>query len=217
MFARSSSRRSAPAAHASPRALPFAPFALVVAAALAGAGCGGKEVVRGSQDPSIDAPAMSTGLDKDDIQRMLSECLNKLRAAPIMNDWRATSPRPIVAVFPFVNSTTEHVDPQLEAALSETESWLVDAQVVDVISRERQAQMIAEVEGQKGSAFDQRKAATYGKQLGAKYFITGKAQAADERTEDARRVQYFLFMQVIDVETSAIKWQHKAYVTKMVR
>lgn len=189
----------------------------LAASALGGLGCGGKEVVRGSQDPSIDAPAMSTGLDKDDIQRMLSECLNKLRAAPIMNDWRATSPRPIVAVFPFVNTTTEHVDSQLEAALSETESWLVDAQVVDVISRERQAQMIAEVEGQKGSAFDQRKAATYGKQLGAKYFITGKAQAADERTEDARRVQYFLFMQVIDVETSAIKWQHKAYVTKMVR
>ena len=189
----------------------------LAASALGGLGCGGKEAVRGSQDPSIDAPAMSTGLDKDDIQRMLSECLNKLRAAPIMNDWRATSPRPIVAVFPFVNTTTEHVDSQLEAALSETESWLVDAQVVDVISRERQAQMIAEVEGQKGSAFDQRKAATYGKQLGAKYFITGKAQAADERTEDARRVQYFLFMQVIDVETSAIKWQHKAYVTKMVR
>jgi len=30
------------------------------------AGCG-KEYVRGSQDPSIDNAAMSTGLDKDDI------------------------------------------------------------------------------------------------------------------------------------------------------
>lgn len=189
----------------------------LAASALGGLGCGGKEVVRGSQDPSIDAPAMSTGLDKDDIQRMLSECLNKLRAAPIMNDWRATSPRPIVAVFPFVNTTTEHVDSQLEAALSETESWLVDAQVVDVISRERQAQMIAEVEGQKGSAFDQRKAATYGKQLGAKYFITGKVSASDERTDDMRRVQYFLFLQVIEVETGAIKFQAKTYTTKALK
>ena len=59
--------------------------------------------------------------------------------------------------------------------------------------------------------------AQYGKQLGAKYFVTGKVAASDERTEDARRVQYFFFMQVIDVETSAIRWQHKAYVTKMVR
>ena len=46
---------------------------------------------------------------------------------------------------------------------------------------------------------------------------TGKVAAADERTRGARRVQYFFFMQVIEVETSAIRWQHKAYVTKMVR
>ena len=40
---------------------------------------------------------------------------------------------------------------------------------------------------------------------------------SDERTEDARRVQYFFFMQVIEVETGAIRWQHKAYATKMLR
>ena len=32
-----------------------------------------------------------------------------------------------------------------------------------------------------------------------------------------RRVQYFLFLQVIDVETSAIKWQRKTYVTKAIK
>jgi hypothetical protein len=53
--------------------------------------------------------------------------------------------------------------------------------------------------------------------MGAKYFVTGKVQAADERTEDARRVQYFLFMQVVEVETSVVRWQHKSYITKMVR
>jgi hypothetical protein len=41
--------------------------------------------------------------------------------------------------------------------------------------------------------------------------------AADERTDDARRVQYFIFMQVIDSETSEIRWQQKAYVTKALR
>jgi len=44
-----------------------------------------------------------------------------------------------------------------------------------------------------------------------------KIAAADERTAGARRVQYFLFMQVIEVSTGAIRWQHKAYVTKALR
>jgi PBP1b-binding outer membrane lipoprotein LpoB len=180
-------------------------------------GCGGKEYVRGSSDPSIDNPAMSTGIDKDDIQRMLSENLNNLRVSPVMEQWRADRGKDSVAVFPFQNETTEHIDSQLSAILSEAETWLVDSAVVTVISRERQNQMIAEVEGQQNPVFNPTHAAQYGKQLGAKYFITGKVSASDERTKDARRVQYFFFMQVIDVETSAIRWQHKAYVTKMVR
>jgi uncharacterized protein (TIGR02722 family) len=184
--------------------------------ALASSACG-KEYVRGSQDPSIDNPAMSTGIDKDDIQRMLSENLNNLRVAPVMEQWRSDRGKDSVAVFPFQNETTEHIEPQLSAILSEAETWLVDSGVVTVISRERQNQMIAEVEGQQHPVFNPEHAAQYGRQLGAKYFITGKVSAADERTKDARRVQYFFFMQVIDVETSAIRWQHKAYVTKMVR
>jgi hypothetical protein len=47
-----------------------------------------------------------------------------------------------------------------------------------------------------------------------KYFLTGKVFSADERTEDARRVQYFLFMQLIEVGTSAVVWQHKTQFTK---
>src|SRR4051812_3134331 len=157
--------------------------------------CGGKEYVRGSQDPSIDNAAMSTGIDKDDIQRMLSENLNNLRAAPIMDQWRVDRGQDTVAVFPFQNETTEHIDPQLAAILSETETWLVDASVVTVISRERQNQMIAEVEGHQHPVFNPAHVAQYGKQLGAKYFITGKVAASDERTDNARRVQYFFFMQ----------------------
>ena len=59
--------------------------------------------------------------------------------------------------------------------------------------------------------------ALYGQQLGTKYFVTGKVYTNDERTDDKRRVQYFFFMQVIEVQTSAIRWQHKAYVTKEIR
>lgn len=190
---------------------------LALAALVAVPGCGGKEVVRGANDPSIDAHALSTGLDKDDVQRALKETLNNLRAAPVMNEWRTTNPQPTVAIFPFQNSTSEHIDSMLDAMLGEAESWLVDAQVVRVVSRERQNQMIREVEGQQSAVFNPANAVKYGKQLGVKYFITGKVAGNDERTEDMRRVQYFLFMQVIDVETSEIRWQRKTYVTKAIK
>lgn len=198
----------------SPRS--FAALLPVALLAVTATGCG-KEVVRGANDPSIDAHALSTGLDKDDIQRALHETLNNLRAAPVMNEWRSTNPPPNVAIFPFQNSTSEHIDSMLDALLGEAETWLVESGTVQVISRERQNQMIREVEGQQNPVFNPANAAKYGKQLGAKYFITGKVSGNDERTDDMRRVQYFLFLQVIDVETSAIKWQRKTYITKAIK
>lgn len=179
--------------------------------------CGGKEVVRGTNEPGIDSPAMSTGLDKTDIHKMLSDALNALRTAPIMTEWREKGGHEVVTVFPFRNETTEHIGPQLQAILSEAETWLIDSQVVTVVSRDRQAQIIADVEGQQAAVFNPNNVARYGKQLGARYYVTGKVQAADERLEGERRVQYFLFLQVIELETGVIKWQHKSYVTKMIR
>jgi PBP1b-binding outer membrane lipoprotein LpoB len=197
--------------------LPLAPLAAVATFAL---GCGGPTYQRGSDHPSLDAPAMSTGLDKDDIERTLQTLLNQLRVAPVMDQWRAAAGqnnKTTVAISPFINETSEHIDPQLDAMLSETETWLVNADIAHVISAERQNDMIRQVEGAQHPVFDPRHIPQYGKQLGVKYYITGKVGSSDERTEDARRVQYFIFMQVIDTETSEIRWQQKAYITKAVQ
>jgi PBP1b-binding outer membrane lipoprotein LpoB len=195
-------------------------FPLLASFGVGLAGCASREYVRGADDPSIDRPAMSTGLDKDDIERSLQTLLNQMREAPIMTEWRmraGQSDRQIVAIAPFLNETSEHIDPQLDSMLGETETWLVNSGIVRVVSQERQADMIRQVEGAGHPVFDPRHIPQYGRQLGVKYYVTGKVGAADERTADARRVQYFLFMQVIDTETSEIRWQQKAFVTKAVR
>jgi PBP1b-binding outer membrane lipoprotein LpoB len=196
-----------------------APFAFVAAVVVL-PGCANREYVRGTDDPSVDRAAMSTSLDKDDIERSLQTLLNQMRDAPIMTEWRVKAgqgDRQTVAVSPFINETDEHIDPQLDTMLSDTEGWLVNAQIARIVSQERQAEMIRQVEGAQHPVFDPRHIPQYGKQLGVKFFITGKVGAADERTDDARRVQYFIFMQVIDAETSEIRWQQKAYVTKALR
>jgi hypothetical protein len=189
-----------------------------LSASLAVTGCSSdKEYIRGAHDPSIDNPAMSTGLDKDDVQRALNKLLNRMRTAPIMDTWRQGRGQTNVAIAPFQNHTTEHIDPQLDALLSETENWLVQSGVVTVIARDRQLEAIRTIEGSQHPVFDPRKVPAYGKQMGVQYFITGKVQAADERTSDSRRVQYWVFLQVIDVETSAIRFSEKEEITKMVR
>jgi hypothetical protein len=38
--------------------------------------------------------------------------------------------------------------------------------------------------------------------------------SSDERTEDERRVQYYMFIQVLDAETGAILFQNKTEITK---
>ena len=198
----------------------IAPLVLAAFLPLAASGCATREYVRGSDDPTVDAPAMSTSLDKDDIERTLQTLLDQLRDSPVTTEWRVRAgqgDRQTVAIAPFFNETTEHIDPQLDSMLSETETWLVNSGLVRVISHERQEQTIREVEGAQRPVFDPRHIPQYGKQLGVKYFITGKVGASDERTAEARRVQYFVFMQVIDSETSEIRWQQRAYVTKAVR
>lgn len=184
------------------------------------AGCASKEYVRGSDDPSVDRAAMSTGLDKSDIHRTLQTLLNRLREAPVMNEWRAKAGqgnRETVAIAPFMNETSEHLEPQLASALGETETWLVNGGIVRVVSQERQNEMIRQVEGERHPVFDPRHIPQYGRQMGVRFYVTGKVGSSDERTDEGRRVQYFIFMQVVEVATSEIRWQEKAYVTKAVR
>jgi uncharacterized protein (TIGR02722 family) len=189
----------------------FVVTAIIFAPALAGCG---PTYVRGNQVEGLDDPAMSTGIDKRDIEQLLHENLKSMMASPAAKAWAQDGSRPTVAIYPLANETSEHIDSQLLALLSDVETFMVNSGLVTVISVERQQQMIAEIEKQHGGGFDPKHIAEYNKQLGARYYITGKVFTADERADEERRVQYFMFMQLIDVATSAVIWQNKAAFTK---
>ncbi len=194
----------------------FAPRAFVAILMLSG--CGGREVVRGANDPSVDSHALSTSLDKEDIQRALHTLLGKLRTSPVIDTWRSHArERTTVAIAPIRNNTTEHIEPALTALLGEVETWLVDSQLVTVVSQERQEDMVRQIENSQHPVFDHNHIPAYGRQLGVKYYVTGKISGNDERGEDMRRVQYSLFLQVIEIETGAIRWQGKEEITKAIR
>ena len=188
---------------------------------LALSACGPKAMRGGpdTENPALDQGAMSTTLDRVDIQYLVDQNLDSMFKSPF---WArdvqgAMGDPPVVAIWPIKNATSEHLDDQMLTLLSAIETKLVNSGAVNVVSRERQAEMAAEVGVQNMDAFDPATASRLGKQIGAKYYITGKVTSVDERIKHTRRLQYTLFLQVIEVETSMIKFQFESERSKALK
>ncbi len=195
----------------------LAPLTLALAVA-AGSGCRPKAVRggEGTENPNLDNAAMSTGLDRVDLEDLMKKNMAQLTTSPIWNNWKGAESPPVVAIWPIKNDTSEHLDDQMLTLLSDMETELINGGVVAVVSRERQQEMMAEANMQQGADFNPAMAAQIGRQIGAQYFLTGKLQAVDERQKGERRVQYTLFMQVIEVENSLVRFQTKSERTKAI-
>lgn len=176
--------------------------------------CGGPAHVRGSEAPGLDDATMSTKFDKRDLEKLFAENEQHLNDSRLMRDWKTSTERVRVAVFPIRNESGEHIDSQLETLLADFETALINSGTVTVISRENQGMLIEELKQQRSAAFNPQEVAKLGKQLGVQYFITGKITSSSERTGSEKRVQYFLFMRAIEIETGAILWQKKSTTTK---
>ncbi len=186
-------------------------------AALLATGCSQPQYVTDEEEPRLDDYTMSLRFDRKDLDRLYEENASQLYSSSIVKQWErqaVSGTAPVVAVFPMKNETSEHIGPQLDALLSKIETDLVNQSPADVVSYDDQPDLIAELKRQQSDAYDPSRMASYGKQLGAQYFVTGKVYDSAERVGDERRVQYFMFMQVLDVETGAIKFQHESGITK---
>ena len=147
----------------------------------------GPTYVRDTDVEGLDDAAMSTGLDRADLDRLFAENVESLMNSGVSRAWREESgAQPTLRLERFANETSEHIDSQLEALLSKLETQLINAGDVLVLAEGNDA----------------------------RYHLTGKAYDSAEKTSDARRVQYFLFMKVVDTETGAVRWQNEAAITK---
>lgn len=174
----------------------------------------GPTYVRGSDKPDLDEYAMSTGLDKVDLQKLFDENFESLMGSAVVASWRGQPQPPVVSVFPIANETSEHIRDQLNALLAKMETQLINQGVATIVDHERQSQLIEEVKRQQGGAFNEAQSAQVGRQLGAQYFLTGKVYDSAEKAEGERRVQYFLFMKIVEIETGIVRWQNEANLTK---
>lgn len=186
---------------------------LLMGGAVSLSACGKPTPVRGEEVAGLDDEAMGTGLDRRDLQKMLHDNMAALQTSAVIQRWQGEN-RPSLAVLPIRNDTSEHIDSSLDSLISDVETTLINGGHVRVISHENQGSLVDEVKRQQTDAYDQSTVSKWGHQVGAKYFVTGKVFANDERKDDERRVQYTLFMQVLEAETGEILFQNKASVTK---
>jgi hypothetical protein len=192
----------------------------LIALIAAASGCGPK-ALRGGPGTShreLDEPAMSIGLDREDIEYLASSNVTAFSKSAIWKDTieRATVP-PLVAIWPIQNATTQHIEDQISAMLSSVETYLVNSGHIRVVSRERQQELVRELRLRQSDIYDPQTAGKLGRQLGAQYFVTGKTSCVDERLKKTHRVQYSLILQVIEVETGLIKFQNEAIRSKALK
>lgn len=172
----------------------------------------------GTENPSMDNPAMSTTLDKSDIDYLVSQNLGGLFQSRFWSEQVMGSPKqPLMAIWPIQNATSEHLDDQMLTLLSSIETSLINSGEVQVVAKARQEELAREIGIQQGAIYDQSQAARLGRQLGAKYFVTGKLTNVDERLQKTRRVQYALFVQIIELETGLVRFQHETARSKALK
>jgi hypothetical protein len=193
-------------------------FALLLALA-AGLACA-PQAMRGGEgtdNPDLDAPALSVKLDREDINYLVADYLKALSASRFWTGKVQKADRPLVAIWPITNETSQHIDDQMATLLSSIETSLVNTGDVRVVDRARQESLIREIGMQQGAAFDPASAQRLGRQLGVQYFFTGKISSVDEKLSGVRRVQYSLFLQVIEIETGIIEFQNEVTRSKQVK
>jgi len=172
----------------------------------------------GTENPNMDQPAMSTTLDREDINYLVSQNLDGLYESRFWRGEVMASPQqPVFAIWPIENATSEHLEDQMLTLLSSIETSLVNSGQVQVVAKARQAELAREIGIQQGAIFDPATAARLGRQLGAKYFVTGKLTAVDERLQKTRRLQYSLFIQILEIETGIVKFQHESTRSKALK
>ena len=187
---------------------------MVVTLGIAATACGGDpKYVRDTDEPRLDDYTMSMRFDRRDLDRLYEDTIHNLLNSNIARQWDGGSGSN-VAIFPMRNETSEHIDGQLETLLSKYETDLVNRTGANVISHRDQPELIDEVRAQQADVYDPSQVTQYGRQMGAQYFITGRVYDVAERVDDQRRIQYFLFTQVVNVETGQIHFQHESEITK---
>ena len=178
--------------------------------------CKGPTFGRDGDDPDIDRAAMSTGLDRTDLEKCVDEWYEEFLTSRVMREASPSNPTSI-SVLQIRNNTSERISGAMENMISSIETKLVNDGVFDVIEKDTWIadEVVREIAS--GPAVNPSTAARAGLRLGVKHLIYGDVGETAEKTADRKRVQYYVFLKVVEVETAKIVFQQQINRTKDVR
>lgn len=196
---------------------PFAAVLLLLLLLLAA--CSSPTYTRGSDDPSIDDAALSTRLDRRDLEQALDQWMvefdgsNFFRKAEDLPDGQRS-----LAILSIENQTSEHISGALGSLIRSFETQIINGGVFEVVANDEIAKnaLIEERVRSLGETVDPETRAMLGKEFGVNYFVYGYVGDVAEKTQDKKRVQYFLFMTVTSVETGRKEFQYQVDITKQM-
>ena len=179
-------------------------------------GCSARRFTRASDDASIDEPGDSPRASTagTSTSRWPSGARASRRASS-SSGWGA---QPSIAILRIANDTSEHIAGALDNLLNAAETQLVQTgrwNVVDNSTLMADA-VLAERLRDLGDEVDDATIAALGKEFGIQYFINGRVGDTAEKSDDTRRVQYYLFLRCTEVSTKLIKYQASIDMTKQV-
>lgn len=193
----------------------FKTCVLIGALALAGMACGAT-VTRGSVDPSIDEKALSTKLDRVDLEEALGKWYSEFDNSKFVLN--VDQPDRKLAILHIDNDTSEHIESALQNLIESFETKMVNDGIFDVVSNDdiaANAIMKERLRGL-GDNVDPGTVAALGKEFGVHYFVHGRVGETTEKLRDVKRVQYYLFLKVTEVATTKRVFQSQVPITKQI-
>jgi penicillin-binding protein activator len=178
---------------------------LIGIAALLTTGCAAFRA--STTDVDVSQPKhMSQNYDYTDMRNITDSVVNEILASPFLADQAKT---PIMTVAGVQNRTTRYVD--TKALTDKMRTALIQSGKAQFINEARREELLKEQGYQAAHATPETQAAV-GRQLGAKYMISGSLIEMESETPKQVRVSkqklsyYKLTIEVTDLETSLITW-----------
>lgn len=177
-------------------------------------GCGAS-VVRGSDKPKINDPALSIRFDQKDVNQIVGKMVDELLASAFFAEVTDGPEKPRIAIDELVNETDQHLN--TEEVLTLIQGKVINTRKMTFVDKAAREKAERELGMQLRDVVAAGTAAQIGKQLGFRYFLTGKIWSGTEQLKGVKRVQYRVVLKVLDIESLAIEWQAEESVTKQLQ
>ncbi len=182
-------------------------FTLILSALILGNGCSAfRSSVRNEDVATASAKPMDTGYDFGDLRWLGESIGSDLMASPVLG---LSGKKPILVVMGIENRTDEHIDTK---AITDTiRTKMINSGKADFVNESRRDTLLQEQGYQLVNCTPETRA-MIGRQLGARYMLTGalvkitKDTPRQVRMSKKEQVFFQLTAEITDLETGLIAW-----------